>query len=412
MTLLAEKSMHSPLQKWLRLCLFNLLLVALIGIILRYKIAFSLPFVDQKYLLHGHSHFAFAGWITQALMVLLVARLGPKDTEGEFKKYHFLLLANLVTAYGMLITFIFQGYGLFSIIFSTLSVLVSYSFAIKYWKDLNRIDMAPTIKASFRIAVFFNAFSSLGVFTLAYMMATKHMIQNIYLASVYFYLHFQYNGWFFFACLGLLISVLIRLGANEDKLDRVFRLFALAAIPAYLLSVLWFSLPTWLYALIVIAVVLQIVGWLMLMQLVIRVKSALLKEFSPISRSLLLLSALAFAIKLLLQAGSVIPYFSKLAFGFRPIVIGYLHLVLLGLISFFIIGYIFSMKQVVASKPVITALKFFIAGVIFNEMLLMLQGLADLNYTGIPYINYGLLSAAVLMFYGLLALNIAMTKKI
>ena len=50
-------------SKWLRISLFNLMLVAFLGMILRYKILFSLPFLDQKHLLHAHSHFAFSGWV-------------------------------------------------------------------------------------------------------------------------------------------------------------------------------------------------------------------------------------------------------------------------------------------------------------------------------------------------------------
>ncbi len=60
----------NPEQKWIKICFINLLIVALLGVTLRYKIAFSLPFVDQKHLLHGHSHFAFAGWITQIIQVV------------------------------------------------------------------------------------------------------------------------------------------------------------------------------------------------------------------------------------------------------------------------------------------------------------------------------------------------------
>ena len=88
------------------------MLVAFIGVILRYKIAFSLPFIDQKNLLHGHSHFAFAGWITQALMALLVACLSEQANKNFFQKYRWILYANLVTAYGMLVAFLIQGYAL------------------------------------------------------------------------------------------------------------------------------------------------------------------------------------------------------------------------------------------------------------------------------------------------------------
>ena len=132
--------MYSSLRKWLQISLFNLMLVAFIGVILRYKIAYSLPFIDHKKLLHSHSHFAFAGWITQALMALLVAYISEQTGISYFRKYRWLLMANCVTAYGMLISFPFEGYGLISILFSTLSIVVSYFFAVIFWRDLNRLQ--------------------------------------------------------------------------------------------------------------------------------------------------------------------------------------------------------------------------------------------------------------------------------
>src|SRR5690606_8053488 len=49
--------------------------------------------------------------------------------------------------------------------------------------------------------------------------------------------------------------------------------------------------------------------------------------------------AVAATIKFTLQGLSVIPALSTLSYSFRPIVIGYLHLVLLAVISLFIVGY-------------------------------------------------------------------------
>src|SRR5689334_15790607 len=106
-------------KRWIHISLFNLLLVATIGVVLRYKIAFSLPWIDQKHLLHGHSHFAFAGWVSQALMSIMLFVLSKKTGRNEFQRYRWILIASLATAYGMLIAFPIQGYGLFSIIFST-----------------------------------------------------------------------------------------------------------------------------------------------------------------------------------------------------------------------------------------------------------------------------------------------------
>ena len=64
--------------KWIRISLFNLLVVALLGVLMRYKIGFSFPFFDQKYLQHAHSHFAFAGWVSQMLMACMVRLLGAR----------------------------------------------------------------------------------------------------------------------------------------------------------------------------------------------------------------------------------------------------------------------------------------------------------------------------------------------
>ncbi|MEO5593583.1 MAG: hypothetical protein ABIR15_07645 [Chitinophagaceae bacterium] len=402
--------MNSPLRKWLQISFFNLLLVAFLGIILRYKIAFSLPFVDQKYLLHGHSHFAFAGWVTQALMTLLVAYLRDQGMKNIFKKYNFLLYANLLTAYGMLVTFTIQGYGPFSIGFSTLSIIVSCVFAVQYWKDLNKQGTTSVSHSWFKAAVVFNAASSIGVFGLAFMMVAKNNHPAIYLASIYFYLHFQYNGWFFFACMGLLCTQLIKYGVNATKLKMVYRLFMLACVPAYLLSTIWLPLPTWVYILIVIAVFMQLGGWLILLQSIKPIHGIIKKTIPLIALRIILLSAIALSVKLCLQMGSVIPSLSKLTFGFRPIVIGYLHLVLLGIITLFIIGYILAVNYISISKVTAAGLIIFVLGIIFNETLLMTQGIADINYQAVPFINPLLLLAALVLFAGVFIINYGIRK--
>lgn len=403
--------MNQPLRRWLQVAFINLMLVAFLGIVLRVKIVFPLPFIDQKYLLHGHSHFAFAGWISQALMALLVAWLGIATGTGYFRKYRWLLYANLVAAYGMLASFPFQGYGAFSISFSTLSIIVSYIFAFRFWKDLNRLPACNTSRQWFKMAVFLNALSSLGVFVLAFMMATKNVHHKVYLAAVYFYLHFQYNGWFFFACMGLLVTQLKNYGVKETALRTVYRLFAGACIPAYFLSALWLPLPLWVYLLIVLAVFMQLGGWWLLLRQLAPLLKFIKGRIPLVAQRLFLLSAIALSIKLCLQAGSVIPSLSTLAFGFRPIVIGYLHLVLLGIITLFITGYCIAMQYIPVTKAVVAGIAVFVTGILLNETLLMVQGIADLSYMGIPFINTLLLAAALVLFAGIFIINYGIGQK-
>ncbi len=115
---------------------------------------------------------------------------------------------------------------------------------------------------------------------------------------------------------------------------------------------------------------------------------------------LLLLGALALTIKLVLQAGSTYPSLSQLAFGFRPIVIGYLHLVLLGVISLFILGWMISLSVIPLNRFSIGGIVLFTIGVILNEMFLMLQGVCGMENISISGINEILFCTALILFAG------------
>ncbi len=399
--------MVAPLFRWLKISLVNLLIVATLGVILRYKILYALPFVNQKHLLHGHSHFAFAGWITQALMTLMVIYLAQQTSSNVYKKFSWLLWANLLTAYGMLIAFPIEGYGTYSIIISTLSIVVSYAFAVVYWRALNKLTHRSTVHAWFKAAVLFNAFSSIGAFALAIMMVNKVIHQNWYLAAEYFYLHFQYNGWFFFGCMGLLAALISRFKISIQAHKNIFRLFAFAAVPAYFLSTLWMPMPLWVYLLVLLSAFAQVIAFVWLVIIIKDKWSELSRHLSTTAKCILGLSAAALAIKLLLQLGSTIPSLSDLAFGFRPIVIGYLHLVLLGVISLFLLGYIFSEMQFKLTKLTTTGIAIFAGAVILNEIVLMVQGVAAIGYVTIPFVNNMLLGTALLLFTGALLMSFA-----
>jgi len=399
-----------PVQRWLKTALINLLIVAILGVILRYKILYTLPFIDQKHLLHGHSHFAFAGWITQALMILMVAYLSKDNNGIIYKRYKWLLYANLFTAYGMLVAFPIEGYGLFSIIFSSASVLVSYIFAIFYWRDISKQPVKLAEHLWFKAGVAFNAFSSIGVFALTIMMLSNVKHQNWYIAAEYFYLHFQYNGWFFFACMGLFTGFIAPYKIPQKKPALIFWLFGSAAVPAYFLSTLWMDLALPLYIIVVLSAFAQVAGYIVLLNILKTKWKAIQAQNSKTATNIILLSAIALAAKLLLQLGSTIPSLSDLAFGFRPIVVGYLHLVLLGVITLFLLGFIFVKNHFSLTGITARGIYLFSAAVVLNEILLMVQGVAAITYTWIPYINQMLLFTALLLFAG--ALLISFSKKI
>lgn len=395
---------------WLRISLLSLLIVSCLGVLMRYKIGFEFPYLDQKHLQHAHSHFAFSGWVSQTLMVLMVKLLQPSLSVSKLKRYQGILLLNIIASFGMLLAFAIQGYALFSISFSTLSIIVSFVFALFYVKDA-AIFLSVDSKRWLNAALVFNILSSLGTFALVIMMVTKNIPQHAYLASLYWFLHFQYNGWFFFAGMGLFFNYIGNIMPSIEKPSSIFWLFALSCIPAYGLSTLWLEIPIWIYVIIVAAAIAQFGAWINLLWILKKGSLFKSEKIDNLSKFLFLFVAIALSIKLSLQLGSTIPAISKLAFGFRPIVMAYLHLILLAVTSVFLIAYAYTTNLIRVNKLTIIGILGFIIGVFINELVLAVQGVASFSYTVVPYVNEILFGVAIFIMGSLLLLNISQFLK-
>jgi hypothetical protein len=397
---------------WLKLSLINLLIVASLGVLMRYKIGFDFPYFSQKNIQHAHSHFAFSGWITHSLYVLMLYFIIKKIPQLTTKKYKKIIIANLICSYGMLFSFSYQGYSTLSIIFSAITIIIACFFAFFYFKDLENVDDSNPSKPWFKAALLFNIISSVGTFYLAYMIASRNFNEHWYLASVYFYLHFQYNGFFIFSCLGLLFSECNTI-FPQFKYDKIFfKLFYMSFIPAYFLSTLWAKLPIWLYIIVVIAAFMQVFVWFKIIKAIktsLKLGGTSLNKFQIF---LFLFVGIAFTIKLLLQLGSTIPAISTLAFGFRPIVIAYLHLVLLAVISVFIISYFYTFKLIEVNKLTTTAFGVFVIGIFLNELVLAVQGVAAFSYIVVKYVNETLFGISLILFIGTFLMVFSQKKKL
>lgn len=392
-------------RQWTFWGMFNLVIVAAFGLLMRTSIVLPQTWFNQKYIMHAHSHFAFSGWISHMLMTLMImAVLNKKPHEGFPLRYQLLLGANMLASYGMLFFFSWQGYGRYSIICSTLTILLSYFFVGMMWRSITKTTLSPLVRKWFRTALIFLFISSIGTFYLAYLQATHNLDGNKQLSAIYFFLHFQYNGWFFFTCMGLINHWLVSRKVSVGGANMLYNVFAWGCIPAYLLSVLWIDLPIWLYVILVFVVVCQNLSWIYWLIGLFKHFRQIKETLVPWLRKMLLCVLLATSIKLLLQFIAVIPAFSSLTYSFRPIVIGYLHLVLLGIITLFILAFVFMNDILTAVRMSKWAIALFILGVVVNEMLLLLQGVSGMQGTYIPYIPFGLMLAACLLFLSLLLL--------
>lgn len=320
------------LQHHIRVALLYFLIAALLGTTLRLFVQIDIP-AQYRFLVHTHSHIALLGWVYVALTTLLYKLyLAP---AGVTKAYQRIFIFTQITLAGMLLSFPVQGYALFSILFSTLFIVASYFFAALFLKKA-----APEMgnRLSFKLckwAVIYMVISSLGPWALGAIMNTLGSTSVWYKMSIYYYLHFQYNGWFILALMGVLCYFMEEKGFEpEQSKHRLWlRLFNGSVVLTFFLSTL-FTKPHWiLYALGGVGAILQ--TWILL--LFFFWVLPLWKNFRSHLKSgvaaMLLSAGLLLGIKNDLQLLSAIPYFAQIAFSNLDCVIGYLHLVFLGVVS-------------------------------------------------------------------------------
>ncbi len=388
------------MKKWYTLALFNLVVVTLLGLVLRYKINFDLPFIEQKNVLHAHSHFAFNGWLSFVLQLFLVEYFA-ENYKADKKFWDRFLLVSTVINYGMIITFSWKGYAPVSIVLSTLALWLSYVFAYKMFKSLSKAN-SSTSNNFIKAALFFLVLSSLGPYALAVLAITKSAHQFWYHNSLYFFLHFQYNGWFTFAIMGLLFKRLERIAAfNNFQAKKFFTILAITCVPSFLLSALFVEKPQVINIINVMTVFAQAISLLYLWKLLRNNYKDIFSQLPGPAKWLYALSILAFALKVILQLFSAHPQAAQVAFGFRPIIIGYLHLVFLVFASLFLLGLMIE-NQIINCTDTLAknSVALFTIGVIFNEILLAIQGFASILFIYLPMTNLLLFINTFTMFFG------------
>ena len=358
------------LKNHIHIALGYFIVAAFLGVLLRSFHSLEIP-INYKFIVHGHSHIALLGWVYMALTTLLyMLFLAHKDLVLKYRRIFWF---TQVTLMGMLVTFPFQGYALFSIIFSTLFLFASYWF---FW--FFRKHVRPEIKKSgsyqcINAALWYMVISSMGPWVLGAIMKTLGAGSIWYRLAIYFYLHFQYNGWMIFALLGLLLFVFEKQGIAMPK--RMFQRFFLSMnggiILTYSLSTLWMQPSAIFYLLGGIGALLQLVALIVL----IRFMRGHLNDigFTGFQLKILRAVALLLFVKLGLQAVSSIPYFANLASTILDFTIGYLHLTFLGVVT---LGIFLFLDYFGILKIPKTSLMLYVIGFVLTEGLIFYKGMA------------------------------------
>lgn len=390
---------------WLSLSLANLCIVALFGMTLRSKILFPLHFIDYRNFLSAHSHFAFSGWVGLGLITLLIYDLLPPERSSR-KIYQRILLAIEISSLGMAVLFPFIGYTNLTIVVSSIYIFASFVFAGVYIKDILRTSLHPSVRLLSVGSICSLVISAVGPAGLLYIILAKSGNSLLYRNSIYTFLHFQYNGFFTLAVFALWVNFLTKKGLQNKTIGRFAVFLCLSIVPSLFLSLLWFN-KVWIYVLAAIGCLLILVSLVYFIRS-FRIFSRANLLQHPLSHALLVLSASAFAIKMALHMGTIFPSLGNAVYGDRPVIIGFLHLVFLAFVTFYMLSNLIESDYFTRHQRVIRApFLVFAAGVIVNETFLMLQGLSVLLETNSDSFKWLLWGASILLFLGALLVALA-----
>lgn len=356
---------------WISFCIFNFLIIAFLGTLLRINAIFPIEGILYKNVREAHSHFAFYGWITALIYFFVAKNFQEKYPYISTKKYYTLMIINQISSYGMLFSFMYNGYFWLSILFSTIALLGNFAYFFFLMKENISSLEIPWLKAG----GFFSIFSSIGIFSLAYIMANKVQNVDLHRASTYFYLHYQYNGFFLFSCIGLLLHTLQTKSIIPPKLTNKvsFYLLFLGTFLGYILSILWLNIPNYLYFLSNFIAVIQIVGISILAIFIIRNWKKISINYTKVQVILFYVFSFAILLKFFLQFISTFPFFASI-FNNLNLVIAYLHLVLLMGVSLFFIWKILETNLFIITKTLSISIFSLIIGIVFNEIILLISG--------------------------------------
>jgi hypothetical protein len=389
------------LKSYSTIALGYFLLIAFLGVIMRLFPVIPIA-ANYQHLVHTHSHVALLGWIYTALTTLIY--LLYLHNVNINKLYRNIFIFTQISIMGMLLTFPFTGYALFSILFSTLFLVASYLFSwlvFKYTpKELKQTNSYKFIK----IALWYMIISSIGPWTLGIIMTTLGQESSLYKNAIYFYLHFQYNGWFLVALLGIFTRILElqNITFSKKEFSILYGLFNIGVLATFLISILWMTPSIYINSIAGIGSLFQLLAFCLFAT---KLKTIKLKS----GTFLLNVFLLFFFIKLLMQLLGCFPHFSEIISTNIDLVIGYIHWVFLGVVSVALLCLLSHFKLI--KTPKFTTVLFLIGFLLTESLLFLKSSLVWLEIGLISNYYLYLASASILLFLSVLWLFIYQIKR-
>ncbi|MGP1991269.1 hypothetical protein D9V96_005245 [Zobellia laminariae] len=397
------------LKKHTKIALVYFVLAALLGCVLRFFRVLDIP-VTYKYIVHAHSHIALLGWVYLALTSLLY-KLYLSKPEAH-KKYSKIFWFTQLTLMGMLLTFPFQGYAAFSIVFSTLFLFASYWFSWFFFKNVPvAYKKTHSLKCA-KAAIVYLLISSVGPWALGGIMNILGGDSIWYRLAIYFYLHFLYNGWMIMALLAVFLYILEKQQVvfPQRNFKRLFWGLNLGIVLSFFLSTL-FSHPSVVYYVFGgVGAVLQLYAFYILWIFLLEVKSKLNSLFSTFHQNILKVIGLLLGSKMILQTLSAIPYFADLAVTYLDFTIGYLHWTFLGVVTISLFLFLDYFKLLQLGKQTFLL---YILGFVLTEALIFYKAIVAWQSATLFSGYYLILAvASLLILLALLGLLLSREKNV
>ena len=359
------------MKRWYLIAFSNLLIAAIMGALLRAQFLGEIPFVRFRPWMHAHSHVAMLGWLFTGIVVVLTHDGGRGTLSRGMQR---MLVVLQVAVVGMLLSFPMQGYGAVSISASTLHMVVSYFVLALLWRQ----SLAWPREGSGRLtrwSIILYFLSTLGVWAMAPLIATGNQGKEIYYWAVQFYLHFQFNGWFWFAALALGVRWAERQGFPL-RIDRLtLGLWIASAVLTYALAIAWSEPHPAVFATVSAGVLLQAWAAMRSLRILKRLQRRAHEQFPTWGKVLVGVALVGMGMKVLVQAAVAMPSVAVMAFTLRSYVMGFVHLNTLAIMTTLLLVYALLQGWLpVRSLAVKAGVALLTGGIILSELLLFTQG--------------------------------------
>ncbi len=367
-----------PKKLWVFPLLFGII-GAFIGLVLRYAYTggITMPF-NFKYILHAHSHVMLLGFLFNALLVFVWTNFTKEIDKVSYRYYVTMQVCMAL----MVIAFILQGYALYSILFLTLHLWISYILLVRLWK---RLKGKKEILLLVKVGIVFHFLSSLGPYALGPLMVLDLKNSPWYQQSVFFYLHFQFLGVYFIWMFALLAKKV------KLKIHKKVVIGISASLVLLYAHTLDYSFDHWAIQLF------GGIGSVLLFVLLLKFRFSFISQ----SKGLRNIYYIVLLVVLINIVGTF-PMIAELVVNNRFILIAWLHFLFLGLYVPFI--WVFTNKKIYLWIWIV-----YLISVIITEFVLLFPALS-LEWTSISTMDL-LFYSYLLLFISLSLIHILLFKE-